>query len=124
MAITKTTRTLIASATTVAAGSTKTSPNVIGSSVDCTTFYGGDIVYKITNGSSAPTVQCAITFQSSPDGTNWYDYFTIGGDTVANSVYSATVPLDRSVMYLRAIAYGNVTNTVTVEAFLMAVSGI
>jgi hypothetical protein len=124
MAISKQVKTLIASATSVAAGTTKASPAVVGSSVDCTTYYGGDAVYKITNGGSAPTTAVALTLQSSPDGTNWYDYFTVGGDTTASSSYSGVVPIDRSIMYVRCIAYGNATNAVTVEAFLMVTSGI
>jgi len=108
----------------VAAGSSKTSPGATGSSVDCSAYYGGEITWKVTNGSSAPGAPGAITIQDSPDGTNWCDYHTVGGDTTASSVTSGSIRLDDGVMYLRAIAYGNTTNAVTVEVKLQAVTGL
>lgn len=123
MAIAKSAVTVLASQS-VAAGSSKASPNVTGSSVDCRSYYGGELTWKITNGASAPGVAGAVTFQASHDGTNWYDYYTVGGDTTASSVNSGSVPLDRGVMYIRAIAYGNTTNAVTAEAQLQAVTGL
>jgi hypothetical protein len=125
MAISKVNKVLIAAGTSSPAGTTsKTAPAYTGSSVDCTGMYGGELTYRITNGSSAPTVACSITFQISPDGTNWFDYYTIGGDTSGSTMYSGSVILDRGVMMLRAIAWGNQTNAVTVEAALQAVTGI
>lgn len=123
MAITKTSNVIQASVS-VAAGTTKTSPNLTSAALNCTGFYGGDITYKITNGASAPAAACVLTFQSSQDGTNWYDYYTVAGDTTANSVNSNTILLDRGIMYLRVIGYGNTTNPVTVEAYLQAVTGV
>lgn len=125
MAITKTNKVLIAAGTTATAGSsTKAAPSVTGTATDCTGYYGGDLVYRITNLSSAPTTACNITFQASPDGTTWYDYYTVAGDTTASSTYSGVIQLDRGVMWVRAIAYGNQTTNVTVEAALQAVSGV
>lgn len=121
MAITKSAVTVLAS-TSVAAGTLKTAP-VAGASVDCTGYYGGELTYKITN-ATAPTVACSITFQASHNGTDWYDYQTMGGDTVASSISSGSILLDRGVMYVRAIAYGNTTNAVTVEAGLQAVTAV
>lgn len=123
MAITKSAVAVLASQS-VAAGSTKVAPGVTGAAVNTTTYYGGELTWKITNGASAPGVAGAITLQASHDGTSWYDYYTAGGDTVASSVTSGSVLLDRGVMYLRAIAYGNTTNAVTVEAQLQAVTGL
>lgn len=122
MALTKSAVSVLASQS-VAAGSTKAAPNVTGSAIDCRTYYGGELTWKVTN-ATAPGVAGAITFQASHDGTNWYDYYTAGGDTVASSVNSGSILLDRGVMYLRAIAYGNTTNAVTVEANLQAVTGL
>jgi hypothetical protein len=123
MAISKNSVTILTS-TAVTSGSSKTAPGATGSSVNCTSYYGGEIGYKITNGSGAPSTALSLTFQSSHDGTNWYDYQTVAGDTTASSVNSGSLLLDRGVMYLRAIAYGNVLNTVTVEAYLQAVTGL
>jgi hypothetical protein len=124
MAITKASKTIIAAGTSCAAGGTKASPSVTGTSWDCTTYYGGELNYRITNGSSAPTAACVITFQVSPDNSVWFDYYSITGDTTANSTYSGSIILDRAVMYVRAIAYGNATNAVTVESVLQAVTGV
>lgn len=125
MPITKSAVAVLASAP-IAPGGTKAAPVAagIGSSIDCRAHYGGELTWKITNGSSAPGVAGAITFQVSHDGSNWYDYYTAGGDTVASSVNSNSIALDRGVMYLRAITYGNTTNAVTVEANLQAVTGL
>jgi hypothetical protein len=123
MALTKTAVAVLAS-TSVAAGSTKASPGATGSSINCSTYYGGELTYKITNGASAPTVPATVMFQSSHNGTNWYDYQVMAGDNVASSVVSGSLLLDSGVMYIRLIAYGNTTNAVTVEANLQAVTGL
>lgn len=123
MALTKAAVSVLASQS-LAAGSTKASPGITGSSVNCTAYYGGELTWKVTNGASAPGAAGAITLQASHDGTNWFDYFTVGGDIVASSVNSGSVLLDRGVMYVRAIAYGNTTNAVTVEVQLQAVTGL
>lgn len=122
MPITKT-AVVVLSAASVAAGTTKASP-VAGAAVDCRAYYGGELTYKITNGASAPTVAGAVTFQVSHDGTTWFDYFTAGGDSVASSVSSGSILLDRGVMYVRAIAYGNTVNAVAVDAHLHAVTAV
>lgn len=125
MAITKSAVTVLASVS-VPAGGTKTAPNAagIGSAIDCRSYYGGELTWKITNGGSAPGVALSMTFQASHDGTNWFDYYTVASDTVASSVNSNSVQLDRGVMYLRVIAYGNTTNAVTAEAGLQAVTAV
>lgn len=123
MAITKSAVTILTS-TSVAAGTSKTSPGATGSSVNTSAYYGGELTYKITNGASAPGVALSITFQASHDGTAWYDYQMMGGDTTASSVTSGSIRLDDGVMYVRAIAYGNTTNAVTVEAYLQAVTAV
>lgn len=123
MALTKSAVVVLAS-TSAAPGTSKASPGATGSAIDCRAYHGGELTFKITNGASAPAAPCALTFQSSPNGTDWYDYQTMGGDTVANSITSASILLDRGVMYVRAIAYGNTTNAVTVEAGLQAVTAV
>lgn len=123
MAIAKSAVAVLAS-TSVAAGSSKTSPGAAGSAIDCRAYYGGELTWKITNGTSAPGVALSLTFQVSHDGTNWYDYYTVAGDITASSINSSSIQLDRGVMYLRAIAYGNTTNAVTVESNLQAVTAL
>lgn len=121
MAITKQAVTILAP-TNVPAGTTAAAP-VAGASVDVRAFAGGEWAYKITNGASAPTVAATLVLQTSHDGTKWYDYFAVGGAVAANGVLSSSVGMSAGVMYARAIAYGNVTNAVTVESYLQAKVG-
>lgn len=121
MAINKQAVTILA-ATSVPAGTSSASP-VAGAAVDVRAFAGGEWGYKITNGASAPTVPCTLVLQTSADGTNWYDYFPVGGASGASGVASGSITMTRGVMYARAIAYGNTTNAVTVESTLQAVVG-
>ena len=121
MAITKQAVTSLAPAN-VPPGTTQAVP-VAGAPVDVRAFAGGEWGYKITNGSSAPTVAATMVLQTSHDGSNWYDYFTIGGAAGASGVSSCSVKMSDGVMYARAIAYGNTTNAVTVESYLQAKVG-
>jgi hypothetical protein len=123
MALTKAAVTVLASTSNSTYSSTKASPGITGSSVDCRAYYDGELTWKITNG-TAPGVALSLTFQASHDGTNWYDYYTVAGDVTASSVNSGAIKLDKGVMYLRAIAYAYTTNPVTVEAYLQAVTAL
>lgn len=123
MAIAKTSVSIISSGPLVP-GSTKASPSATGSTINCSTYYGGELAWKITNGSTPPGAAAIITFQVSPDGTNWFDYYTVAGDTTASSINSGAIQLDRGVMNVRAIAYGNTTTSVTTEAHLQAVTAL
>lgn len=116
---------LVLTSTSGAAASTKTSPGATGSWIDVRAYYGGELGYSITNGGSAPGVAGTLLFQVSPDnGTTVFDYQAFGGDTTASSVNTGSILLDRGVMYIRAIGYGNTTNAVTFAANLQAVTAI
>ena len=126
MAISKSS-TLILTSASIAANGTKTSPSAggTGSWINTSTFYGGDLGYSITNGTSAPGTAGVITFQTSPDGgTTVFDYYTVSGDVSVSSVNTGTLWLDQGVMFVRAIAYGNITNPVTVAANLQAITAV
>lgn len=114
---------VVLAATSVPAGTLKLSP-VAGPAIDCRAYYGGELTAIVTNGSSAPGAPCTLMFQSSHDGTVWADYQGVTGDTTASSVNSQSIMLDRGVMYVRPIAYGNITNAVTVRADLQAITGL
>jgi len=116
MAITKQAVAILA-ATNVPAGTPAAAP-VAGAAVDVRAFAGGEWAYKITNGASAPTVPATLILQTSHDGTNWYDYWTVGGAAGASGISSGSVAMSAGVMFARAIAYGNTTNAVTVESHL------
>ena len=124
MAITKSS-VLVLTSTSGAAGTTKAAPGATGAWINTTTYYGGDLGYTITNGASAPGVAMTVLFQTSPDnGTTVFDYYPISGETVASSVTTGNIWLDQGVMYVRAIAYGNTTNAVTVAANLQAITAV
>jgi hypothetical protein len=124
MALTKTPVTVLASGTSAAAGSTKAAPGADSGAIDVRGHYGSLLGWKITNGASAPGVAPTLTIQVSHDASKWYDYWNVGGDTVASSVNSNAIAIERAVMYVRVIVYGNTTNAVTVEAYLQAVTGL
>lgn len=110
--------------TPVPAGTTKGNP-VLSSVVDGRTGYGGELVYRITNG-GALGAPCTITFQTSPDGVNWFDYYNVySGDNANGTVTQGpSVPMGRGGMYLRAIAYGNTSSACTVEGGIEMVTGL
>lgn len=116
---------LVLTSTSGAAASTKASPGATGGWIDVRGYYGGELGYSITNGGSAPGVAGTLMFQVSPDnGSTVFDYYQVAGDTVASSVTTGAIILDRGVMYVRAIAYGNTTNAVTFAANLQAVTAL
>lgn len=118
MALTKASGTILAS-TSVSAGSTST-----GSSVDLTAIYGGEFLWKITNGGSAPTTPPTMKIQVSPDGTNWYDKYYVSGDTTASSVNSGSYPCPVGVMYARSVCTGGATNGSTFECLMEQVTAV
>lgn len=124
MALTKASVAVLAS-TSGAAASTKAAPGATGAWIDCRAYYGGELGYSITNGASAPGVGGTLLFQMSPDnGTTVFDYQMVAGDAVASSVTSGAIQLDRGVMYIRVIGYGNTTNAVAFASNLQAVTAL
>jgi hypothetical protein len=124
MAATKAAAALFAAGTNVPAGTTKAAP-VIGNTIDCRAGYGGLIDWRITNGGALGVV-CTIMFQTSLDGSNWFDYQPVSsGDLLSATVTQGpSIFLTRAAMYVRPIAYGNTTSACTVEAVLEQVTGL
>jgi hypothetical protein len=116
MALTKSATTILASQPVGAAAT------VTGSGIDLTAGYGGEFVWKITNGASAPTTPPTIEIQVSPDNSNWYRKQLITGDTVANSANSQALPCSVGTMYARAIFIGGATNGSTMACMLEQVT--
>jgi hypothetical protein len=126
MAITKSAVTALTSAS-IAAGGTKAAPSTggTGSWLDITGAYGGDLSWRLINGSSAPGVAPTMTIQASPDnGTTVFDYATFGGDTTASSDNSGTIWIDQGIQYVRVIVYGNTTNAITASASLSKITAV
>jgi|GEM_PF-3928063 len=112
MALTKASTTILASQAVGAAAT------VTGTGINLTAGYGGEIVWKITNGVSAPTTAPTIELQSSDDNTNWYRKQYISGDITASSVNSGVWPVSTGVMYVRAIFIGGATNGSTMACMM------
>lgn len=121
MALTKTARTLVAAATSnAAAGTTR-------GTIDLKATYGGMLTLKMTNGATAPTVQCvanvlishnAILPAAASAGADWKTMYTIGGGLVINGITELSIPIDSSIMNLEVEFTGNTGQAVVVESFL------
>lgn len=127
MALTKTARTLVASASNAAAGTTRSTP------LDMETTYGGLLTLKMTNGGTGPTIQCVcnvlVAHNATPPaagsaGTDWKTLASYGGGTAANLVTEIAMPIGPSVMALLVEFTGNTAQAVTVEAFLSELSSV
>lgn len=115
MAATKALSTIIAAATSNAAGGTTT-----GTAVDLTTKYGAFITGLLTNGGTGPTVAPSFIVEVSGDNTNWKEAYRFGGDTTASSITPFSYVVDPAVMYVRVRVTGNTGQAVTCEAFAQA----
>ena len=115
---------LFAGSTSVPAATTRASP-VVSSVLDVRTGYGGELIWRITNG-GALGAACNILFQNSPDGVNWFDYYAVvSADLLSGTVTQGpSISLTKGGMYIRAIAFGNTSNACTVEAGLQNVTGL
>lgn len=125
---TKAARTLIAAATSNAAGATTRG------TVDLRTAFGGLLTIKLTNGGTGPTLQAearvlvAHNTGSTPTaagaGTVWKTIYVVGNGTAANTVGEWSIPIDQSVMHCEVEITGNTGQAVTCEAFLSELSSI
>lgn len=126
MALSKTARTVVASSSNTAGSTTR-------GTIDLETTYGGLLTMKITNGATAPTVQCegrvlvahnATLPAAASAGTDWKTVYTFGGGTTNNGVTEMNYVVDTSVMALEVEFTGNTGQAVTVEAFLSELSTV
>lgn len=110
---TKTSRTLQASASNSAAGTTT------GTGVDLTTRLGPHLaIGRITNGGTGPTIGCDFVLQVSPDNSTWYEFSRARAGTVNSAVYDFAVEVPIGTMYIRSVFVGNTGQAVTVESHL------
>lgn len=126
MALSKTARTVVASASNAAGGTTR-------GTIDLETTYGGLLTMKITNGATAPTAQCegrvlvahnATVPAAASAGADWKTVYTFGGGTTNSGVTEMSYVVDTSVMALEVEFTGNTGQAVTVEAFLSELSTV
>ena len=125
---TKAARTLIAAATSNAAGATTRG------TVDLRTAFGGLLTIKLTNGGTGPTLQAearvlvAHNTGSTPTaagaGADWKTIYVVGNGTSASTVGEWSIPIDQSVMHCEVEITGNTGQAVTCEAFMSELSSI
>lgn len=127
MALSKTPRTIVAAATSNAAGGTTRG------TLDLEAAYGGFLTVKITNGGTGPAAQCVCNVLIAHNatlpvagaaGTDWKTIYTIGGGTTASAVTERGIPIDPAIMALEVEFTGNTSQNVTVEAFLSELTSI
>jgi len=125
---TKSARTLIAAATSNAAGATTRG------TVDLRTAFGGLLTVKLTNGGTGPTLQAearvfvahntGATPTAGGAGTDWKTIYVVGNGTTASTIGEWSIPIDQSVMHCEVEITGNTGQAVTCEAFLSELSSI
>lgn len=123
--LTKTTRTVVASASNAAGSTTR-------GTLDLRTKLGGLLTMKITNGGTGPTVQCegrvlvahndGATPTAASAGTDWKTVWVFGGGTTASAITEQTYEFGPGVMHLEVEFTGNTGQAVTVEAYLSEVT--
>lgn len=122
----KTPRTLIAAATSNAAGGTTRG------TVDLRTPHGGILTLKLTNGGTGPTVQAVAnvliahnsgaTPAAGSAGADWKTIWSIGGGVTANAVTEQSMEVSAGVMHLEVEVTGNTGQAVVCEAFLSEIT--
>lgn len=123
--LTKTPRTLVASASNAASSTTR-------GTLDLRTAMGGLLTMKITNGATGPTVQCegrvlvahnsGSTPAAASAGSDWKTIWSFGGGTTNSAITEQSVEIGPGVMHLEVEFTGNTGQAVTVEAYLSEVT--
>ena len=118
MALTKSDTTIIASASNAAGAISR-------GTIDLSSAYGGIVTMKITNGGTAPTLQCegrvlishADTLPTAASaGADWKTVWRFGGGTTASGVTEQSFQFGPEVRHLEVEFAGNTGQAVTVEA--------
>jgi hypothetical protein len=120
--LTKSVTTLIAAATSNAAGATTRG------TADLRTALGGLLTIKLTNGGTGPTAQAVANILVAHDtgatptaasrGTAWKTAYSVGNGTAANTIGEWTYQVPSTAMHVEVEVTGNTGQAVTCEAFL------
>ena len=118
MALTKNDTTIVASASNAAGATTR-------GTIDLSAVYGGIVTMKITNGGTAPTLQCegrvlishadALPTAASA-GADWKTIWRFGGGTTSSGVTEQSFQFGPEIRHLEIEFAGNTGQAVTVEA--------
>ncbi len=118
MAASKTSRTILASASNSASGSTN------GTELDLTTKYGGLLFAKITNGGTGPTVGCDFVVYLGEATTVKREFSRQTASTTNSAVTEFCVEVPPGAMFLNATFTGNTGQAVTVESYFQELTSI
>lgn len=124
--LTKTPRTLIAAATSNAAGAQTRG------TADLRTAQGGLLTVKVTNGATGPTVPATVnilvahnsgaTPAAASAGADWKTVWSFASSTGNNVITEQSITIDPAVMHLEVEVTGNTGQAVTCEAFLSEIT--
>lgn len=110
---------IIAAGTAIAPNGSEAVPVAAGTGATIGPFadYANSFAFRVTNGSSAPTVALTIAFYGVA-GARLYEVGRYTHDTSNSSAFTGAIPCPPGFAYFTARAFGNATNPVTVEVFL------
>ena len=124
----KTPRTVIATGTSNAAGSSTRG------TLDQRTSQGGLLTVKINNGATGPTVPATVNIMvahssgatpaAGPAGTDWKTIWSFASSTGNNAVTEQSITVDPAVMHLQVEVTGNTGQAVTCEAYLSEITSV
>lgn len=118
MAATKTSRTIQASASNSAGGTTN------GTEVNLSTAYGLLVCGKITNGGTGPTVGCDMVVYVGEATTTKREFSRQTAPTTNSAVTEFVVEIPPAAMFVNVTFTGNTGQAVTVECYGQELSGI
>lgn len=119
MALTKNDVTFVSSQSCSAGGT------VTGSFVDLSAVYETDLVMKITNGATGPTVACSAILETTIDGgTTYFERARWTGGVANSGVYYFSDRIPLGVQGARVRFTGNTGQAVTVEALASTVTAL
>lgn len=125
------TTTITKNARTVVASVTKAAATVTRGTLDLQTALGGLLTMKITNGVTAPTVQCegrvlvshnATMPAAASAGADWKTVWRFGGGTTNSAITEQSWEFGPGVMSLEVEFSAHTGNDITVEAYLSEVT--
>lgn len=112
MAATKTKRTVIAAATSNAAGATTN-----GTEWNLSTAYGGILTARITNGGTGPTVGASVVVYYGSVTTEKREAARVTAPTTNSAVTDFVFEIPPGVMFVNVDVTGNTGQAVTAEVF-------
>jgi hypothetical protein len=109
MSVSKTSRSLVASASN-GAGSTTSGTQALS------TALGILINAQVTNGGTGPTIGCTVNVYTSADGSTWRLFSSVAAGTTNSAVYNFPFLIPAEAMNVKVEFTGNTGQAVTVEA--------